>query len=126
MTTVDVKYELWEDPEEEDPEEEDLWALQFIFTTGDIKCKFTSDEPYTISKQKWLDLADGKDNVYLYCGNGDGCITLEGDNLVFTGAPSGSGGDVHAEISIPRHLVSDKLKLVIENASKAGLKFSDS
>ncbi len=117
MTYVNITFE----PDEEEPKH---WALTFTFKAGDLDYEFVVEEPYMNPKEDWLALADGKTNLYLYCGNGDGSIYQRGDNLMFVAAPSGGGGDVTASLAIARCLVADKLKAVIEEVLKQGFEFS--
>lgn len=99
------------------PDEEDgyleCWMLCFDFKEGSLSYRFDVHEPYIHTKQEWLDLAEGK---ILYCGNGEGNIKNDNDDMVFVSCPS-------AQLTIPRHLIVDKLKTVIEEADKKGFRF---
>jgi len=112
-------------------EEEDIkyWILCFKIEVPDVGLtfSFTVEEPYLVSKNDWIDLAEGKKSLYLYAGNGEGSIRSCDDRtcIEFVAYPSGSGGDVNSELKVPRSMIEEKLKEAIEEADIQGFMFKE-
>jgi len=109
-------------------DEDDTWHLSFDFRfSEDIYFTFVSDEPYCFSKEKWIVVAEGKEGISLYFGNGEGSIypSKDGEKLVFTSHPSGAGGDVTATFQIPIEYIREKFINAIEEAYRLGFRFAE-
>lgn len=120
----------WQTPE--DVEDDGIsWSMVFSIEdeeTG-IRFKFIWEEPYIVSLAEWKRMANGVEGLYSsYMGNGDGdgegSIKIEDSRMIFVAAPSGSGGDVTSEYSIPFGYLCPQLQKAVEEAQKNNFPFA--
>jgi hypothetical protein len=97
------------------------WEISFeIKSPGGLLFRFGVSEPYLCSLSAWRRIANGTGEVNLYQGNGEGSISSNTAEMCFTARPSGAGGDVTAEFTVPRALVADGLAAVLDEAERLG------
>jgi len=98
------------------------WYMLFKITIGAFTYKFTWWEAYMLSLKEWQDMTNGKVKCYVsYQGNGEGHININRDGVMeFLGAPSGSGGDVSSELSVPHALIKPYLQAAVAKAQELG------
>lgn len=101
----------------------DNWGISIEIDTGIVLYKYDIDEPYMRSFNRWKALISGARGISFYDGNGDGCIDCTDGNYIIVAAPSGSGGDVHATLTIPQAHLSPLLDGVIGMVYARGYKF---
>jgi len=84
---------------------------------------FTIWEADLLPLAKWREMCEGVVGLYdFYQGNSDGCIQITDDGMmVFTGAPSGAGGDVDGTMRILHALVKPALVRAVDEAAGLAL-----
>jgi hypothetical protein len=86
--------------------EDHSYYFEFTFKYGDLKSVVRIDEPYICKLDEWYKMynaiKDGeKCHLSFYQGNGEGTMSCDGLFVTFTAQPSGAGGDISVDVSIP-------------------------
>ena len=107
------------------------WELVFGFAPpdGSWSFGFRVSEPYTFTRTEWQAFAEDGGRMSCYQGNGEGSLWTEPpdgppERAIFVSAPSGAGGDTHAQFEAPWPAVAQALSAAL--ATTEELKFASS
>ena len=106
-----------------DSDEEVNWTFSIHIEVYGIIMTFDVLEPYLHTYSDWQKLFNSRHTIQCYMGNGEGSLTNDGSNIVLIAAPSGSGGDVSAKITIPHSVILEKLKKAFEEFKEKNYMF---
>jgi hypothetical protein len=90
-----------------------------------IKAVFTISSPEDISHEEWMEFIHGKTNsLSFYQGNGEGSISVRDGQMTMIAHPSGGGGDVHSEVTVPANPALAELEIALQVAADGGCRFA--